>query len=338
MTETSNDKGPEKRDMCGLPSGEAELRKILTPEQYRIMRQNGTEAPFENAFWNNKKPGIYVDVITGEPLFSSKDKFDSGTGWPSFTRPLEKKNIAEKSDVSHGMARTEVRAGKSDSHLGHVFDDGPKPSGKRYCINSASLRFIPEENLEKEGYGQYLPLFGKKAKEDPGADTSKPKTELAVFAAGCFWGVESAFRELDGITNVTAGYTGGNFKNPSYENVCSGKTGHAEAVQVEYDPLKISYEKLLDYFWEIHDPTTLNRQGPDHGTQYRSAIFFNTPRQEKTARLSAQKLQESGTLRGPVVTEIAPAKEFYPAEEYHQRYFEKRGMPPFCHVPGKKTS
>ena len=144
---------------CGLPLSDEELKKILTPEQYRVTKENGTERPFANAHWNNKRPGIYVDVISGEPLFSSKDKFDSGTGWPSFTTPIRGENIQEKPDHSLGMKRVEVRSRKSDAHLGHVFEDGPGPKGLRYCINSAALRFIPVANLEKAGYGKYRKLF-----------------------------------------------------------------------------------------------------------------------------------------------------------------------------------
>lgn len=150
--------------------------------------------------------------------------------------------------------------------------------------------------------------------------------EKATFAAGCFWGVEESFRTLKGVVRTTVGYTGGSFVNPSYEDVCTGATGHAEAVEVEFDPEKVSYGELLEVFWKIHDPTTLNRQGPDVGTQYRSAIFFHTPEQEKASLESRKKLEESGAFQRPIVTEVTGATRFYPAEEYHQRYLEKRGI------------
>ena len=154
------------------------------------------------------------------------------------------------------------------------------------------------------------------------------KMEKATFGAGCFWHVEDDFRKINGVTSTTAGYMGGRLKNPTYEDVCTDKTGHAEVVQVEYDPSKILYEDLLNLFWENHDPTTPNRQGPDEGTQYRSAIFFHNAEQEKLAKASKEKLQESGKYRRPIVTEIAPASEFWRAEEYHQQYYEKCGIAP----------
>jgi peptide-methionine (S)-S-oxide reductase len=150
--------------------------------------------------------------------------------------------------------------------------------------------------------------------------------EKATFAAGCFWGVEAAFRQVPGVVDAAVGYSGGGFPNPTYEDVCTGRTGHAESVDVEFDPARVSYDQLLDVFWENHDPTTLNRQGPDVGTQYRSAIFFHTPEQEKAARESKARLEASGRYRRPVVTEISPAQQFWRAEDYHQRYLEKRGL------------
>jgi peptide-methionine (S)-S-oxide reductase len=150
--------------------------------------------------------------------------------------------------------------------------------------------------------------------------------EKATFGAGCFWGVEAAFRQLKGVTSTTVGYAGGTLKNPTYKDVCTDKTGHAEVVQVEYDPSQVSYEDLLNVFWRVHDPTQLNRQGPDVGTQYRSLIFFHTPQQEAAARASKEKLQKSGAFKKRIVTEILPAPEFYRAEDYHQQYLEKRGM------------
>ena len=149
--------------------------------------------------------------------------------------------------------------------------------------------------------------------------------EKVTFAAGCFWGVEAAFRQVKGVVSTTVGYAGGSFKDPTYQDVCSGRTGHAEAVEVEYDPSHISYEELLTVFWEIHDPTTLNQQGPDVGAQYRSAIYYHTPEQQAAAIVSKEKLQRSGRYKNLVVTEITPASQFYRAEEYHQQYLEKRG-------------
>ena len=156
--------------------------------------------------------------------------------------------------------------------------------------------------------------------------------ELATFGAGCFWGVESAFRQIPGVIDAKVGYAGGTVDNPTYKQVCTDRTGHAEVTQVTFDPAVVSYDKLLDAFWNMHDPTTLNRQGPDVGTQYRSAIFFHSPEQEAAAKASVAKLMASGRFKRPIVTQIAPAPTFHPAEEYHQRYFEKQGIAPTCHI------
>lgn len=301
-------------------------KKDLTPMQFHVTQECGTEPPFHNEFWNSKKPGIYVDVVSGEPLFSSLDKFDSGTGWPSFTKPLEGANIAARTDSSHGMTRVEVRSKEANSHLGHVFEDGPRPAGLRYCINSAALRFIPSADLAKEGYGKYQELFDKQK-----SATEDRKYELATFAAGCFWGVESCFKQQKGVIETTVGYTGGSFSDPTYQDVCGGMTGHAEAVQLKYDPKIISYEDLLNLFWRMHNPTTPDQQGPDIGTQYRSAIFYHSVAQRTAAEKSKEEFDRSGIYPDKAVTQIVPASTFYPAEEYHQDYFEKHGGRS-CHV------
>ncbi|HEX7152176.1 MAG TPA: bifunctional methionine sulfoxide reductase B/A protein [Thermoanaerobaculia bacterium] len=298
------------------PSDE-ELKQKLTPMQYKVTQHEGTEPPFQNEYWNTHEDGIYVDVVSGEPLFASTDKFDSGTGWPSFTRPIEPDNIVEKKDRKLWMVRTEVRSKNADSHLGHVFDDGPAPTGLRYCMNSASMRFIPVNRLEAEGYGQYAKLFQK---------TSGTKA-TATLAGGCFWGVEELIRQLPGVLETEVGYTGGNVPNATYQN----HEGHAEAIKVTYDPERTSYEAILEFFFKMHDPTTVNRQGNDVGSSYRSAIFVHDDEQRKVAERVKAKVDQSGAWKRPVVTEIVPAKEWWTAEEYHQDYLKKNPNGYTCH-------
>jgi len=340
-----------------------ELKRRLNPIQFRVTQQNGTEPPFQNEFWNNHAAGLYVDIVSGEPLFSSKDKFDSGTGWPSFSRPIVAENVSEVTDSTHGMRRVEVRSAHGDAHLGHVFDDGPRPTRLRYCINSASLRFIPLEKMEAEGYGEFRSIVETgvttPAKTDnacavpqkpqsrlppdkmsrPGALYLSQKAasceatiEVAVLAGGCFWGMEDILRDVDGVIDTEVGYTGGSTPNPTYPDVKTGRTGHAEALKVTFDPRVLSYVDLLEaWFFKMHDPTTLNRQGNDLGSQYRSAIFYFTDAQKKTAEDVIARVNKSGRWAKPVVTEVTPAKEFTNAEGYHQDYLVKNPGGYTCH-------
>ena len=276
------------------------MNKELTNEEKRVILNKGTELPFSGKYYNFHERGTYVCKQCGAPLYFSEAKFDSGGGWPSFDEEISGA-VRRLPDVDG--RRTEIVCAKCGGHLGHVFTgEGFTPKDTRHCVNSISMDFVPEDKQEE--------------------------TEVAIFAGGCFWGVEHLMQQQPGILSIEVGYIGGSTENPTYREVCSHTTGHAEAVRIVFNPKKVSYTTLAKLFFEIHDPTQSDGQGPDLGDQYRSEIFYTTSRQKEIAEELIGQLQGKGFQ---VVTRVTPATVFWKAEEYHQNYYNKTGKAPYCH-------
>ena len=284
--------------------------KKLTSQEERVIVGKCTEAPFSGKFWDHHADGTYTCKRCGAPLFSSAAKFDSGTGWPSFDQALPGA-IGEIPDPD-GI-RTEIVCANCGAHLGHIFrGEGFTPADARFCVNSVSIDF---------------------AAKNPETAATADGMATAYFAGGCFWGVEYHFETVPGVMRAESGYMGGHVDSPTYRQVCAGDTGHAETVRVIYDPKRVGYETLARLFFESHDPTQVDRQGPDRGKQYRSVVFVNNDEERRIV----EKLIGLLTAKGyRVATKIEPAGTFWPAEDYHQDYYEKKGGEPYCHVREKR--
>lgn len=287
-------------------------RNPLTAEEKRVIINKGTERPWTGKYLDNKEKGTYTCKWCDAPLYRSSDKFDSHCGWPSFDDEIPG---AVRHQPDPDGSRTEILCANCGGHLGHVFE-GERFTSKntRHCVNSVSLNFVPDKTGDQKMENQN-------------------KTETAIFACGCFWGVEHYFKKAPGVISTEVGYTGGTKENPTYKEVCSHKTGHVEAIRIVYDPLKTTYEDLAKLFFEIHDPTQTNGQGPDIGPQYLSEAFYSDESQKAILEKLIAILKAQG-LR--VVTQVRPATKFWPAEDYHQDYYEKTGGTPYCHFRTKR--
>lgn len=330
----------EASDRPGTKEGSRMEWNRLTPAEARIIENKGTELPFTGKYWNHHDPGVYRCRRCGAPLFPSSAKFDSGTGWPSFDAAFPGA-VREVPDAD-GM-RTEIVCERCGAHLGHLFKgEGFTARNARHCVNSVSLDFAPASSggaATADGVDTAASGGDGTARARPPEDVAlagtcanpgDPSTPaVAYFAGGCFWGVEYWFDKAPGVLKAESGYMGGTVDDPSYEQVSRHLTGHAEAVRVTYDPTKTTYEALAKLFFDIHDPTQVDRQGPDVGPQYRSEVFYVDDAQRQAAQTLIDRLQRRGMK---VATRLTPAAVFWRAEEYHQDYYRHKGGTPYCHA------
>ena len=307
---------PTRTDAVTL--SDAAWESALSKEEYRILRKAGTERAFTGKYWNAHDDGVYRCAGCALPLFSSKDKFDSGTGWPSFTQAGASDRVGTFSDTSLGVQRTEILCNRCGGHLGHVFPDGPEPTGLRYCVNGNALDFEADALFASSDTSLAAHLANPQTGTQAAPSAGEGQAE-AVFAGGCFWCMEKPFDQVDGVLSTLSGYTGGPELHPAYKDVANHKTGHYEAIRVLYDPSVVSYETLLKTFWRNVDPTQANGQFCDRGDHYRSAIFVANKDERATAERS--KVSSAETLQREIVTEILDRDTFWIAEDYHQDFY-----------------
>lgn len=298
-------------DTTKLNVPNSEWKKVLSPDLYAVAREADTERAFTGTMWNSEAKGTYYCAACGYRLFKSDQKFTSSCGWPSFFEQDNKNSITFKDDNSYGMHRIEANCGRCDSHLGHLFDDGPEPTGKRYCMNAISLDFVPDVVA---------------------VSPKKGNLETIVLGGGCYWCVEAVYENLKGVEKVVSGFSGGKVENPSYEEVCTGRTGAAEVVEITYDTTVTNLDEIFKVFFTVHDPTTLNRQGADVGTQYRSVVFYKNEEQKKAAESIIKELNDSNVFSSKIVTTLEPFTQFYAAEDYHQNYYNNNKEKPYCQM------
>ncbi len=297
-------------DTKKLVLSDEEWKKILPEDLYQVARHADTERAFTGKMWNSETKGTYYCAACGNKLFKSDQKFVSSCGWPSFFEQENKESIIFKDDNSFGMKRTEALCGRCNSHLGHLFDDGPEPTRKRYCMNAVSLDFVPENSIAQ----------------------NNQNTETIVLGGGCYWCVEAVYENLNGVKSVVSGFAGGKVENPTYKEVCTGNTGAAEVVEITYDKSVTNLDEIFKVFFTVHDPTTLNRQGADEGTQYRSVIFYKNEEQKKAAESIINELNASNVYSSKIVTTLEPFTKFYKAEDYHQNYYQNNKSQPYCQM------